>query len=145
MARRVRAWHKPPSPSTPLGSLQQSPPAPTTTTTPPPPQPHPTHHLPTHHPPQPRLDEFSGDMLGHLLRAFGDMNYYDDELLEGVVGHVGGNPGKFSAENIADVVRPRWPRRSAPRVARARPVGAEARGAAASCGAPGAVAPLHPC
>ena len=21
-------------------------------------------------------------MLGHLLRAFGDMNYYDDELLE---------------------------------------------------------------
>lgn len=29
-----------------------------------------------------RLDEFSGDMLGHLLRAFGDMNYYDDELLE---------------------------------------------------------------
>ena len=29
-----------------------------------------------------RLSEFSGDMLGHLLRAFGDMNYYDDELLE---------------------------------------------------------------
>ena len=25
-------------------------------------------------------------MLGHLLRAFGDMNYYDDELLEGVRG-----------------------------------------------------------
>ncbi len=46
-------------------------------------------------------------MLGHLLRAFGDMNYYDDELLEGVVGHVAANPGKFSAENIADVVRRR--------------------------------------
>ncbi|KAL4444642.1 hypothetical protein ABPG77_002459 [Micractinium sp. CCAP 211/92] len=54
-----------------------------------------------------RLVEFSGDMLGHLLRAFGDMNYYDDELLEGVVGHVAANPGKFSAENIADVVRRR--------------------------------------
>ena len=41
---------------------------------------------PPHPPPRglpPRLDEFSGDMLGHLLRAFGDMNYYDDELLVG--------------------------------------------------------------
>ena len=52
-----------------------------------------------------RLGEFSGDMLGHLLRAFGDMGYYDDELLEGVVSHVAAHPDKFSAENIADVVR----------------------------------------
>jgi hypothetical protein len=44
-------------------------------------------------------------MLGHLLRAFGDMGYYDDELLEGVVSHVAAHPDKFSAENIADVVR----------------------------------------
>jgi hypothetical protein len=74
-----------------------------------PPPPHtPTHTpLPTRPPPRvrTRLDEFSGDGLGQLLRAFGDMGYYDDELLEGVVGHVAAHPHKFSAENIADVVR----------------------------------------
>jgi len=51
-----------------------------------------------------RLDEFSGDMLGHTLRAFGSMQYYDDELLEGVVSHMSAFPEKFSAENVADVV-----------------------------------------
>jgi hypothetical protein len=51
-----------------------------------------------------RLDEFSGDMLGHTLRAFGSMQYYDDELLEGVVSHMSAHPEKFSAENVADVV-----------------------------------------
>lgn len=51
-----------------------------------------------------RLDEFSGDMLGHTLRAFGSMQYYDDELLEAVVSHITASPEKFSAENVADVV-----------------------------------------
>jgi hypothetical protein len=51
-----------------------------------------------------RLDEFSGDMLGHTLRAFGSMQYYDDELLEGVVSHMSAFPEKFSSENVADVV-----------------------------------------
>jgi hypothetical protein len=51
-----------------------------------------------------RLDEFSGDMLGHTLRAFGSMQYYDDELLEAVISHMGKFPEKFSAENVADVV-----------------------------------------
>lgn len=51
-----------------------------------------------------RLPQFSGDMLGHTLRAFATMQYYDDELLEAVVSHVAANPGSFSAENIADVV-----------------------------------------
>ena len=51
-----------------------------------------------------RLDEFSGDMLGHTLRAFGSMHYYDDELLEAVVSHMSANADKFSAENVADVV-----------------------------------------
>jgi hypothetical protein len=51
-----------------------------------------------------RLPELSGDQLGHMLRAFGAMQYYDDELLEGVVAHVAAAPDKFSADNIADVV-----------------------------------------
>ena len=51
-----------------------------------------------------RLDEFSGDMLGHTLRAFAAMQYYDDDLLESVVSHMGAYPEKFSAENVADVV-----------------------------------------
>ena len=51
-----------------------------------------------------RLEEFTGDQLGHTLRAFGEMQYYDDELLEGVVAHVAATPGKFSPENVADVV-----------------------------------------
>ena len=50
---------------------------------------HPSTHPPTPRPSiGPRLDEFSGDMLGHVLRSFGEMEYYDDELLEG--GWVGG-------------------------------------------------------
>lgn len=51
-----------------------------------------------------RLPDFSGDMLGHLLRAFGDSNYFDGELLEGVVAHLAANPAQYSAENVADVV-----------------------------------------
>lgn len=35
-----------------------------------------------------RLEGFDGDMLGKTLRAFGSMQYYDDELLEGESGLV---------------------------------------------------------
>lgn len=51
-----------------------------------------------------RMEEFSGDMLGHTLRAFGTMEYYDDDLLDGVITHISKRPEKFTAENIADVV-----------------------------------------
>lgn len=51
-----------------------------------------------------KLKDFDGDMLGKTLRAFGSMQYYDDELLEGVVSYVQQHPHKFSSENIADVV-----------------------------------------
>jgi len=51
-----------------------------------------------------RMEEFSGDMLGHTLRAFGTMEYYDDDLLDAVITHITKRPEKFTAENIADVV-----------------------------------------
>lgn len=51
-----------------------------------------------------RISEFSGDMLGHALRCFGRMQYFDDALLEEVAAHVATYPEKFSAENIADIV-----------------------------------------
>lgn len=51
-----------------------------------------------------RVDEFSGDMLGHTLRSFAKSGYYDDDLLETILTHMASNYEKFSAENVADVV-----------------------------------------
>lgn len=50
------------------------------------------------------LESFSGDMLGHTLRSFANLDFYDDELLEQVLSYMAANAEGFSAENIADVV-----------------------------------------
>lgn len=50
------------------------------------------------------LELFSGDMLGHTLRSFANLNFYDDELLERVLTYMSEHAGDFSAENVADVV-----------------------------------------
>lgn len=50
------------------------------------------------------LDSFSGDMLGHTLRSFANLDFYDDELLEHVLSYMASKADDFSAENIADVV-----------------------------------------
>ena len=50
------------------------------------------------------LDSFSGDMLGHTLRSFANLDFYDDELLEHVLTYMASKADDFSAENIADVV-----------------------------------------
>jgi len=50
------------------------------------------------------LELFSGDMLGHTLRSFANLNFYDDELLERVLTYMSQRAGEFSAENVADVV-----------------------------------------
>jgi hypothetical protein len=50
------------------------------------------------------LELFSGDMLGHTLRSFANLNFYDDELLERVLTYMSENAADFSAENVADVV-----------------------------------------
>lgn len=50
------------------------------------------------------LDSFSGDMLGHTLRSFANLDFYDDELLEHVLSYMASKADEFSAENIADVV-----------------------------------------
>ena len=52
------------------------------------------------------LSLFSGDMLGHTLRSFANLNFYDDELLEHVLSYMSdaSRVHEFSAENVADVV-----------------------------------------
>ena len=50
------------------------------------------------------LELFSGDMLGHTLRSFANLNFYDDELLERVLTYMSENAADFSAENVADDV-----------------------------------------
>ena len=50
------------------------------------------------------LESLSGDMLGHTVRSFAKLGFYDDELLENVLTYMAGKADEFSAENVADVV-----------------------------------------